>query len=230
MDFVTASQNAPFLTALCVMFGLAILEGVGNLFGAGVSELIDSVFPDPDFDFDVDVDVDADIDGPTTPGIIMQGLGWLHFGKVPAMVLLVLFLASFGLSGLVLQAVVSSATGFYLPTFLAAAPALFLGVSSVRVGGRWIAEFIPKDETSAVSSDTFVGRVATIVLGTARASQPSQARLHDEHGRSHYVMVEPDLAGDELPSGTQVLLVRRDGARFRAVRAPHSMLADAASG
>lgn len=230
MDFITASPNAPFLIALCVMFGLALLEGVGTLLGAGVSELIDSVLPDLDVDVDVDVDVDADadFDAPDGQGLLTQGLAWLHFGRVPALVLLVLFLTAFGLVGLGLQAMLHSALGIFAPSAIAVPAALFLSLPVVRASGGWIARLIPRDETLAVSSDSFVGRVATIVLGTARASQPSQARLHDEHGRSHYVMVEPDIADEELAGGTEVLLVRRDGARFRAIRAPQSILADSA--
>ena len=231
MDFITASQNAPFLIALCVMLGMAVLEGVGTLFGGGFSQLIDSVIPDLDIDVDLDVDadVDADLDAPSGPGLLTQGLGWLHFGEVPALVLLVFFLTVFGLLGLSLQAMVGSTVGAFLPTAIAVPAALLLSLPVLRVGGGWIARCIPKDETSAVSSDSFVGRVATIVLGTARASEPSQARLRDEYGRSHYVMVEPDLADEELPSGTEVLLVRRDGALFRAIPAPQSVLADSAN-
>jgi hypothetical protein len=242
MDFITATQNAPFLIALCVMFGVAVLEGVGTLLGGGFSQLIDSVLPDLDLDIDVDLDVDADVDvdvdldvdadvdadldAPSGPGLLTRGLGWLQFGKVPALVLLVLFLTVFGLGGLGLQAIADSILGILLPTAIAVPAALCLSLPVVRVGGGWIAHLIPKDETSAVSSDTFVGRVATIVLGTARASEPTQARLHDEHGRSHYVLVEPDIGDEELSSGTEVLLVRRDGARFRAIRAPHAVLVD----
>ncbi len=229
MEFLTASPNAPFVVALCVMFGVAALEGVGTLIGGGLSELVDSALPDLDIDLDVgELDPDAELD--SGPGLFAQGLAWLHFGRVPALVLLVLFLTAFGLAGLVLQALLHSALGIYAPKLLAVPAALFVAVPVVRVSGGWIAHLIPRDETSAVSSDSFVGRVATIVLGTARAGQPTQARLQDEHGRSHYVMVEPDLADEELASGAEVLLVRREGSRFRAICAPQSLLADSAKG
>ena len=65
-----------------------------------------------------------------------------------------------------------------------------------------------------------------IVLGTARRNEPAQARLRDEHGKTHYVMVEPEFDGDELPSGTPVLLVKVDGSRFRAIAAPSEALVD----
>jgi hypothetical protein len=37
-------------------------------------------------------------------------------------------------------------------------------------------------------------------------------------------MVEPDSDGETFPSGTAVLLVRRIGARYRAIRNPHPEL------
>jgi len=54
--------------------------------------------------------------------------------------------------------------------------------------------------------------------GVAAAGSPAQARLRDEHGQRHYVMVEPANAGDRFPEGETVIIVRRDGATFYAVR------------
>ena len=51
---------------------------------------------------------------------------------------------------------------------------------------------IPKDETTAVSDASLVGRVGTIVIGTASAGRPAETRVHDEHGTTHYIMVEPE--------------------------------------
>jgi len=94
----------------------------------------------------------------------------------------------------------------------------------VRVVGGWVARIMPKEETSAVSRETFVGRVATVVLGTARAGKPAQARLCDEHGRTHYVMVEPDVEEESFDAGEPVLLVCSAGSRFRVIRPPSSAL------
>jgi len=90
----------------------------------------------------------------------------------------------------------------------------------LRWSGGWAVVLVPKEESSAVSSETFVGREAEIVLGTARRDNPTQARLYDEHGRSHYVLVEPDDAAESFSQGERVLLVRSVGPRFRIARAP----------
>jgi hypothetical protein len=79
---------------------------------------------------------------------------------------------------------------------------------------------MPKDETTAVSDASLVGRVGTIVIGVARAGNPAQARIHDEHGTAHYVMVEPD-GPETFATGTSVLLVRHvSGRRFHAIHNP----------
>lgn len=238
LEFLGAAENMPFSVAIGVMFGLAVLEGVGLLMGAGLSQLLDSLLPefdadldldvdaDLDMDTDLDVDADADVDGGDLhgPGAFAQILGWFHIGRVPLLVVLVLFLMSFGVIGLAIQSTVGELTGHLLPAALASVPAFLGAVPVVRVVGGLIARLIPKEETSAVSQRTFIGRVAVVVLGTARAGEPAQARLRDEYGRSHYVMVEPDVAGEEFATGEEVLLVKSAGARFRGIRPPSEAL------
>ncbi|MCG8592556.1 MAG: YqiJ family protein, partial [Proteobacteria bacterium] len=87
LEFLAAPQNLPFTVALCVMLGIAILEGVGTLLGAGLSSLLDSLVGEIDFDVDADADVDADVHGPghVGGGLFTGLLGWLRFGRVPVM-------------------------------------------------------------------------------------------------------------------------------------------------
>jgi hypothetical protein len=80
---------------------------------------------------------------------------------------------------------------------------------------------IPRDETSAVSDASLVGRVGVIVIGAARAGKPAETRVVDEHGATHYVMVEPDEPDQVLDAGARVLLVRHvNGRNFQAIRNP----------
>ena len=234
--FLLAAENLPFTVSIVLMLAVAALEGVTSLFGAGLSHLVDSFIPDTDVDvdFDVDVDVDFDIDGPdvdvdaieTGGSALTNVLGWLSVGKVPFLVLLVIFLTVFGMTGLALQGAVQTVTGTLLPGWLAAVPALIVTLPAVRIGGRGLAKIIPKDESSAVSRTTFVGRSATITLGTAAQGAPAQAKLHDEHGQAHYIMVEPDIAGESFQAGENVLLVARRGGLFRVIRTDSAALAD----
>jgi hypothetical protein len=222
-----ASQNLPFTVALALMVGIGLLEGVATLMGLGLSGVIDNLLPDVDVDLDVDagVDVDADVnvdahaahvDGAT--GGLSRVLAWLHFGRVPALVLFVLFLLFFGISGLMLQYVLHAVSGFLLPGAIATVPAFFLTIPLIRTFGGAIARLVPKDETTAVSRNSFVGRVAIVGAGPAKVGLPAQAKLKDEHGQTHYVLVEPDEEGEEFPAGTEVILIRQMGARFAAIK------------
>ena len=239
MLFIFAPENLPFTISIVMMLAIAALEGVTSLFGAGLSHIVDSLIPDTDVDFDVDVDVDVDadfdVDGPDADvdaietgggSALTNVLGWLSVGKVPFLVLLVIFLTVFGMTGLALQGAVQTVTGTLLPGWLAAAPALIVTLPAVRIGGRGLAKIIPKDESSAVSRTTFVGRTATITLGTAARGAPAQAKLHDEHGQAHYIMVEPDIAGESFQAGENVLLVARKGGLFRVIRTDSAALSD----
>jgi hypothetical protein len=225
-QIVTAPQNWPFVVALGVMLGLAGLEMLVLLLGGSLFGFVDDLLPD-NLDGDVDVTAEADAGAPdSAPGLLGEVLGWFAIGQVPFLVVVIALLTSFGLLGLMLQAVLVKMTGYALPASLAAIPAL-LGASFTT---RWlalrIARIIPNAETSAVSRDTFIGRVATITLGSARSGEPTQARLSDTHGQAHYVMVEPDRASDVLAEGERVLLVSRSNTTFRAIRAESEALID----
>jgi len=224
LDLLAAAQNAPFSIALSVMLGIAALEAVATLMGMGLSGPLDALLPD--------VGVDAEVDALHTPPEAVLGrsfageaLAWLQIGRVPILVLLIVFLTAFALLGLAGQSLVHALTGGYLPGALAAIPALGLALPVVHRIGAWLARVLPGEETSVVSQESFVGRVATIVIGAARPGLPAQARLRDEHGRTHYVMVEPDLDA-VFETGRAVLLVRVDGARFRCIDVPSDVLVD----
>lgn len=216
--FLLAGENLPFTVALTVMLAIAVLEGVTSLLGMGISEMIDSVLPDIEFDIDA-----PDIDD---PGVMTRFLGWLRVGEVPLLMLLVIFLTAFGLLGLALQAAASDLFGTPLPAMLAAIIVILPSLPLVRGFGGLLARIMPKDESEAVSSTSFIGRVAVITTGTARSGSPAEAKLKDRYGHTHYVMVEPDAKGEVFESGSEVLLVSRDKVVFRGIANPSSALSD----
>jgi hypothetical protein len=208
MELLLDPSTWLFTAAIGLVLGLAVLESLGLLLGhGGLSGWAEHWLPD--------------IHGPDADGL----LGWLHIGKVPLTILLILFLTAFGLAGFVSQIVARQIFGQFLPLPLAAAGAVVLALPAVRVLGGALGRIIPKDETFAVSLDELVGRIATVVTGTARQGLPAQARVRDALGRSHYVMVEPDENGGEFPAGSEVLLIRRTGgSRFQAIANPRPEL------
>lgn len=202
----TAAETFPFGVALGLLVGIAVIEGIGAFLAASPSAWLEDLIPHKD------IDADGIIDGP---------LGWLHVGKVPLLVLLILFLLGFALGGYVLQMFARGVLGGYVPALLAAAPAVLIGLSTVRGLGALIAHIVPKDESSAVSDQTLIGRAGIVMGATARAGLAAQVRIRDAHGRAHYLMVEPDVDGEEFPEGTAVLIVKKVGAIYRGIRNPH---------
>jgi membrane protein implicated in regulation of membrane protease activity len=205
MLIFSASETWPFASALVVMVGLSVVEGIGLFTANSPSNLLDSIIPDS-------------IDGPDGP------LGWLHVGKVPILVLLILFLAGFAICGYAIQAIAVAMSGSLLPAWIAIIPAAFTGISTVRGIGALLARIIPGDETSAVSEQTLIGRVGVVIQGTATDAMAAQAKVRDSNGGVHYVMVVPDIQSQTFEEGTTVLLVKKVGARFRCIANPHPEL------
>ena len=222
MQLITASENLPFTVALAVMFGIALLEGITTVFGAGFSAVLDTLIPD------MDIGMDVDLDGPEvrTPNAVTRLLGWLRVGQVPILMLLVIFLTAFRLLGLGIQSVTHGIIGAYAPGWMASIPAVVFAMPVVRVLGGLLEKFMPKDETEAVSEDSFVGRIALITLGKAEKGSPAQARLKDRFGQSHYVMVEPETENDAFEQGEQVLLIKKMNSVFLAIRNTNEALID----
>jgi YqiJ-like protein len=198
-----APELWPFALAAGLMMALAVIEGLALLMGVSTSYWHDGAIADhPD-------------------SFVGAALGWLHFGKVPLLAIVVIFLTTFALAGFIIQFATKAMIGSYLPLLVAVALAFVVAVVGVRILGGALSKMIPRDESTAVSDASLIGRVGTIVIGTARAGMPAEARVQDEHGATHYVMVEPDEPDQSLAAGTRVLLVRHvSGRRFHAIHNP----------
>ena len=202
MIILMASETWPFGASLAVMVSLSVIEGAGLLLASSPSHLLESLLPEPP-------------DGADSP------LGWLHIGKVPLLVLLILFLGGFTVAGYALQAAFHNVSGALLPAWLAAIPACMAGISTVSGIGGLLAKIIPQDESSVVSEQSLIGRTGIVIQGIARDGLAAQAKIRDAHGRVHYVMVEPDLSDETFAEGSDILLVKKLGALFKCIRNPH---------
>jgi len=201
-----AAETWPFSIATFLMLLIAIVEGLAMVIGASVSEILHHSSPD----------TWAGAHGPFD-----KMLGWLHLGRVPVLVLIVIFLASFAFTGFALNMVVHRFAGAWVPPPFSVPLALLATLPLVRILGAGIARLIPQDQTYAVSFESLIGRVAVIVNGTARPGYPAQARVPNEHGQMLYVMVEPDTEGVTFSSGEHVLLNKQiAGSRFSGVVNP----------
>ena len=187
MDFLLSEGNWLFTAALVVVAGIGVLELMALLAGGSLSSWMDGAIGD----------------APEA-----GGLAWLHAGRLPFLVILVLSLTTFSLLGFALQGVVSAVFGQGLPA-LAASPLALLGaLPATRATGSAVMRILPRDETAAIAASSFVGRTATLTSGEARPGRAAEARFQDEYGQTHYVMVEPDAQSPSLRAGERVLLLR----------------------
>ena len=207
MNLFTSPETLPFGVAVALIVAIALLEGLGMLISLSPSNLIDNWLPEHPAEAGVD-----------------RVLGWLHLGRVPALVLLLLFLLGYALFGYALQKVAFNLLGGFLPAWAAGLLAVPPGLATVRGLGSLVAHIIPRDETSAVSEQSLVGRGGVVSAGAARRGLAAQARVRDAHGRMHYLMVEPDLDDEVFEEGAQILIVRKLGAFYRCIANPHPNL------
>ena len=197
------AETSPFLVATLVLLAVGVVEGLGLMIGSSPSQWLDHWVHLPE------------------DGVFESVLGWLHVGKVPFLALIVIFLATFSVIGFALNLVLHGLFGVYVPAVIGAPVAAVASLPVVRISGAALGRVIPRDETSAVSIASLVGRIATVVSGTARAGYPAQARVYTEHGQTLYVMVEPDNTETSFSSGEEVLLVKRLSAtKFQGISNP----------
>lgn len=205
-------ELAPFTTAVIVMLAIGALELVSLLAGFSPSSSIESVLPDID-----PPDLDA-ADGVSAGlGSFSATLGWLSVGRVPILVLFVIFLATFGLAGYAVQNFAVALAGFPLDPWVASLPAVLAGIFAMRHVGRWLGRIFPRTQTDAASQAEMVGSYATVIRGEARRGQPAEAKTHDLRGRTHYVLIEPAEEGTVYGAGDRVFLVARDRNSYRAI-------------
>ena len=198
------AYNLPFLVALValVFISIAQIVGLGDLFDSG----------------DADIDFDVDADAANSSGFVEGAFSLLGLGRVPFLIWLMLLLFVFSAIGVGGQATAVALFGAPLPTALAG---VLAGIAALPVNGvltRPLARLLPQDETSAVSLDSLVRRDAEIQTGTAKRGSPARSKVLDIFGHPHFVMVEPHDPDAALGEGETVLLVRREGETFFAVR------------
>jgi len=225
IDFFLSPANTPFVISLAVMLAFTVIEVLSASMGMGLSEMVDSMLPEFDANIDIDVDADlSDVSGPTDS--LSKLLAWFRIGEVPVIMLFIVFLTGFGISGLTIQYIMVSISGITVPVYIAVILAFLTAMPTVRVCGGLLGKYMPKDETYVVSEDNFIGMVATLTLGHAEAGKPAQAKLMDKHGQTHYILVEPDNSANFFKQGEKGLIVSKNGALFKIIVADNAAMTD----
>ncbi len=199
MELLLTSTYAPFAAALAGLLILGLIELIGLLLvGAGLSDLADLA-----------VDVHALPDLSVT--------NWLLIKELPLAVILMLAFGGFGVTGMTLQMVLTQVQGTPAPFYLAGPLALVGSVLFLNRVGRLIAPLF-KTTTTAVSETTLLGRIGTLLSPRAARGFAGEVKVLDEHGQTHYLMVEPQHDGDEFKEGDQVQLMAQSGPYFLVQR------------
>lgn len=187
----------PFAIAFVVMIGIGLIEAVG----LGLGEL--------------GVDADLGVDGHDGAGGVLD---WLGLGAgLPILIWLTALLGCFTIVGVAVQQASTALLGAPLHALLAAAIALAVGGFLNVFAARGLARIMPGYESTVISQDDLMRQRGTILEGVARRGQPARAKIVDDHGQAHYVMVEPHHDTDSIAQGETALLVRRDGGIFYAL-------------
>jgi hypothetical protein len=190
---LSAVQTWPFSVATLLLMLIAAAEGLALLAGTSLFHWVEH-----------------------------DGLGWLHVGRrVPLLAILVTFLAAFAMIGFALNVATHQFLKLWLPVWLSAPVALVGALPFVRVMAAGLGRMVPQDETFAVTFDSLIGRVATVIGGRARKGIPTQAKVSSQHGQTLYVMVEPEGEDLVFEAGASVLLVKQiSGSRFCCIPNP----------
>lgn len=205
MNFLLMSGVTPFTISLLVLVGLVLVEFVLLLIGTHFFGLLDDLLPDMHFDADHDHDFG-----------IGKAMYFVGFGKVPFLMVLMSFLASFGLSGYAIQSIAHKLTGGIFPLMLAIPAAVVLALLLTSRITVVLARIMPREQTTAVSDADLIGREATVTYGTASASLPATAEVVDQHGRTHHIQLKAAAEGESFEEGRKALIVRTEDGFFFA--------------
>lgn len=211
-ELFTHASNLFFSVSLCLMLLLGIFECLLLVLGASSQGFLDQFIPD-----DIGNSKSLGIDLETDQSLFVQFLDWLYLGRIPVLIWLIIFLTVYALFGFAMQALYFSFIQQYLPIWIAAPASLFLCMPLVRIVAATIAKILPKDETTAIYSDELIGRTALIILGEARQNYPAQAKVLDQFGQTHYILVEPEL-NITFSQGQEVVLTQKTVNGFQAIQ------------
>lgn len=185
--------NLPFLIALGCSAILMVVQIIG---GSG----------DHDHDADVDVDADGDLFGDL--------LSVLGIGRVPLMIVVMALLMTFGLLGLLMNALVGTLFSFATyPTWLFLVVLLVVVVLTVPISGRLsrgIGALAP-DNSTIITFEQLVGRMG-VVVSTSVSPTYGRVQVRDNHGFIHTVFA---ISQNEtiIPEHSEVALLNYDAAR-----------------
>lgn len=208
-NFLVEQSNLPYVIAFACVLVLCVLEVLALVVGHSMISALDQWVPD-------DAEPDAG-DGSGLNGIA----AWLYLNRLPFLIWFVLALSSFAIAGYLVNYLSFILKGELQPQLFTLPIAVIGSALSCHYLGCVLADWQTHHQSSPVTLEDFdslSGYIGTITLGCAIKGIPSEAVVRDKHEQKHYVLVEPEIAGIEFVSGTQVVLLKREGSVWTATR------------
>lgn len=206
MEGIVQPGTAPFWIALLTVAGLGIVELVSVLLGVSASGLLDDSFS-------------YHAPGDTEAGLLGSWMSWLNAGGVPLLVLAVILLSVFAVTGFFIQGVASTMLLGPLPLPLAMTGAIAAAIPATRSLSLAVAKVIPRDETNALEQADFLGLTGVVTIGPLDQGKPGTVRVKDRHDNIHFLRAQA-ASGHTIDTGAQVLIVDGVDGLFQAIPAP----------
>ena len=178
LDYLIVSYNVWFTAPLTIVFLLALFRLVTGAIDFGDADMDTDVEADADLDMDADVEADADLKSPSFADIF----GFLNVGRVPLMVVLMSLLATWGIAGLIANALlnVPERPQWVWISYVIALFCSFLGTRYISIA---LSKLFPESEKAITDVHLLGlrGRVIsgqiTTTFGTARVQVPDGPEL-----------------------------------------------------
>ena len=208
IEFLLLETNTAFGIAFITVLLIAMMEMAGLLVGFSLSELFDQL-------------ISGSVDSASMHGGFSTLLGWFFLNKLPFMIWLVLFLSSFSISGYSANFIAIKSIDHTLPEIISLPITLIASCCFIRLAGNRFSALVGQKESSAVSSDSFSGKIASITLGKATLNNPAEAVLIDQYQQKHYIMVMPCSVQESFQQGDDVVLVEKQQSFWTAIKFNH---------
>lgn len=174
LDYLIVSYNVWFTAPLTIVFLLALFRLVTGAIDFGDADMD----ADVEADADLDMDADADLQSPSFADIF----GFLNVGRVPLMVVLMSLLATWGIAGLIANALlnVPERPQWIWISYVIALFCSFLGTRYISIA---LSKLFPESEKAITDVHLLGlrGRVIsgqiTTTFGTARVQVPDGPEL-----------------------------------------------------
>ena len=197
-ELFTEPANIVFSISLSLMLMFAALEFILLFLGGGSQSVFDQVFPEDPADLELRSKQDHSLIG--------KLLTWLYLDQLPLFIGLIIFLATYGLIGLITQSLLSG--------WIISPACLFLCMPLVQFNAKIAEKILPKLQHATLGTEELIGCKATI-LGETRLNAPAPAEVQDQFGRKHYILVVP-ASNETLQQGQAVVLIKKTRKGFQA--------------